>query len=122
MAILLKNKSKQLKVYSLPHDPYCTEGDECRCEKLTTRRMVEEGGVRGMRVSEKMVAASLSLGPGERRKVPDSVEQVPEVKRDIDARVLGMVKVNEPVDEPAKASAPSPSQPKKRRRARGKKA
>lgn len=122
MAILLKNKSKQQKVYNLPHQHYCKALGECACKPLTTRRPEQlPDGTVGIRETTRMIPTSLSLLAGERRQVPDATLAVPEVQRDIDARVLGMVKVNEQADAPPKGAAPSPRTKKKTRKARGRK-
>lgn len=82
MPITIESRVKQMQVFNLPHDPYCT-GGECACSDIVTS-VVEENPRTGERapkqVSKRAPSALTLLAKEKREGLRDSILSVPEVK------------------------------------------
>ncbi len=82
MAVTLENRLRQMQVFNLNHEAYCT-GAGCACSQVTTV-VVDENprtGERAQRRVTRRAPGSLTLLARERREgLPGSVLAVPEVQ------------------------------------------
>lgn len=94
MPVTLESRVRQMQVFNLEHDAYCT-GADCACSEITTL-VVEENprtGERAPRQVSKRAPASLTLLARERRDgLRDSVTAVPEIQAAI---ARGLVRIVE---------------------------
>lgn len=84
MAVILKNKSKRMQIFELPHDVVCEgEGDGCLCTDTTLviPFLNKATGERGMKHIDKTLNDSVHIAVGESsRPLPDSVVSVKSIK------------------------------------------
>lgn len=95
MPVVLKNLSKEMQIFDLPHESVCTgEADDCLCvdETIRVSSLDPASGEKGVRVVEKTINDSLHLAPGcESRSLPDKVKDVPAIKTALTRKVLAEV-------------------------------
>ncbi|HYM96989.1 MAG TPA: hypothetical protein VET26_06805 [Candidatus Sulfotelmatobacter sp.] len=110
MPVTLESRVRQMQVFNLPHDTYCSDGD-CACSD-TAVVVVEENprtGERAPRRVARKTPDSLTLLARERREgLPTLLLDVPEVRAAI---ARGRVRVVEqtpdaPPDKPTPAAPP----------------
>ncbi len=78
----LKNRSRRMQVFNLPHEQYCA-GGECHCEEKQQMERVHdpESGEIGMRQTDKLICASITFLGGETKAdLPDEILDCPEIK------------------------------------------
>ena len=96
MTVMLKNTAGRMKVFNLPHDPFCLRAGTCACAELPGR-------------PPRRLASSLTLPAGaEASGLPDAVLELPEVARAVRA---GELRVR-------REAAPASKNPRARRAAR----
>ncbi len=94
MPVILESRLRQIQVFNLDHEAYCT-GAKCACSEVTAIVLDENPrtGERAPRRVTRRAPASLTLLARERRAgLPESVLRVPEVSAAI---ARGFVRVVE---------------------------
>jgi hypothetical protein len=104
MTVVLINRTRRMKVFTLGHDTYCKAVGSCSCTVADAR-------------SGRHVAASLTLAAGLRSpELPDAVLRVPDIARAVGAGELAVERV---VQKPTVA-LPKPERAFSKRIGRGK--
>lgn len=110
--IKLQNRTKQIKVFNLPHAFRCV-GNKCFCSP-TSLRLTEAlpDGSTGIRVVDRLLCSSLTILAGETSEaLPDEVRAAPEVKAALDRKVVRLIQLQEA--KPAPPPAPVPPGPRR---------
>ncbi len=94
----LQNKTKRTIMLNLDHDVVCpVEGSECFCARHTHRaiELDPQTGDKGIRESELRVCPSVHILPGAiTEELPDSVRNLPAVKKAMKMRVPALAEVS----------------------------
>ena len=85
----LRNKSRRMQVFNLPHDVVC--GTSCGCtktERVQTDHNPATGDV-GLRHSDVLIARSVHIAPGSTSgDLPEAAANVPEISAAIKSRAV----------------------------------
>ncbi len=89
--INLKNKSKTVQVFNLPHAEHCA--DKCACEMLTHKRATETAdGMRGTEEVTRRISRSVTFLAGQTlADLPESFLKVKSIKAALDRGTLRRV-------------------------------
>lgn len=92
--ITIKNQTRRMQVYNLPHDIYCAATGHCTCETVEVITVVENPitGDRSPRTVTKYLPASVTLlagahWPGQ----PGDVLRIPEIQRAVARGTLRVI-------------------------------
>ena len=118
MAIALRNTQRRMQVFNLRHDLYCEAAGRCGCAEQTVTT-VEENPLTGERrprsVKRKVPGALTLLALETQEGLPESVLELPEVKRAVSAGALRVLTLP-PKPQPKPAAAPEPKTRKDKER------
>jgi hypothetical protein len=85
--VKLKNRSGQMRVYNLTHAYYC--GEKCFCRVTRTQQVAKtSSGQQGYKRHLHLVPDVLTIVVNGEVEVQDSALRVPEIARDVEARLL----------------------------------
>ena len=108
--VKLKNRSGQMRVYNLTHAFYC--GEECFCRTTRTQQVAKtSNGQQGYKQFLHLVPAVLTILVNEVVEVRESALRVPEIRRDVEARLLAVVAEPKPAPAPSSVPVPPPAPP-----------
>jgi hypothetical protein len=87
--VTLRNRTKQPRVYNLTHEHYCVRDGTCSCSTTTTiHSATAPGGAHGTKTVRRRVPAVLTILAGQTVDVRSAALHVPEIARDVAARIL----------------------------------
>ena len=86
--VVLRDVSRRLQTFNLPHEVYCKQSGTCLCtERTLVEAVVRKDGHRGVRQFTKRISSSFTLLPGAKSEpMHPSVKECPEVKSALRAR------------------------------------
>ena len=101
MTLTLENQSGRLRVYLLPHEPYCAALGRCACTFTSDRH-------------SRRLASSLTLATGVTVETEEAVLSVPEIASALRAGDLRLSRKPKMEEDPFSLSGTSPDAPKGR--------